>query len=258
MREPDAADLLQAAIEISEAAASIPMRYFRSLLGVEDKPDDSPVTIAARETENFIRRALEERFPAHGILGEEFGRKDAGGGVTWIVDPIDGTRSFISGHPLFGILLGAMRDGRMEAGVIHMPALRECVAGARGCGATLNSATIRCRRAASLPDATVFVNEAARIMQHEPQRFARLATIGKLRRFSYDCYPFALLAMGHIDVVVDYNLQPYDYLPPLAVVEAAGGIMTDWRGKTLGVGSDGSIVAAGSPELHAAVLEALA
>jgi histidinol phosphatase-like enzyme (inositol monophosphatase family) len=250
MPAPDAGELLKAAIEISEAAAAIPMRHFRSRIRVEDKADESPVTIADRETESFIRGALEKRFPGHAILGEEFGRSEAGGGVTWIVDPIDGTRSFISGHPLFGMLLGAMRDGVMAAGIIRMPALGECVSGARGLGAALNGAPVRCRPTTPLAEATVYINEAARLLQREPERFARLAAVGKLRRFSYDCYPFALLAMGQIDVVVDYDLQPYDYLPPLAVVEAAGGVMTDWRGTPLGLSSGGSVVAAASPELH--------
>ena len=116
MTDPTPEELLKAALEISESAAAIPMRYFRSGVAVEDKPDESPVTIADRETEEHIRRAILERFPSHGIFGEEFGRQDTASPYTWIVDPIDGTRSFICGMPLFGMLLGVLRDGRAEAG----------------------------------------------------------------------------------------------------------------------------------------------
>src|SRR5687768_1754999 len=111
MQHPSPADLLRAAVEISEAAATIPLRYFRSGVAVEDKPDESPVTIADRETEQEITRAILQRFPSHGIFGEEFGRKEADSPFTWIIDPIDGTKSFVCGQPLFGLLLGVVRDG---------------------------------------------------------------------------------------------------------------------------------------------------
>lgn len=252
-------DLLRAAIAISEAAAPIPMRHFRQNVAVEDKADESPVTIADRETEEHIRRALEARFPAHGIFGEEFGRATGRAALTWIVDPIDGTRSFISGSPLFGMLLGVLDGGVPVAGVIRMPALGECFAGAKGlAAATLNGAPIRCRPAPPLKDASIYINEANRLMVDQPGRFARLMQAGKLRRFANDCYSFALLALGQIDAVVDFDLQPYDYLPVVPVIEAAGGVITDWRGQPLGLDSDGSVAAAGSRELHRELLALLA
>ena len=250
-------ELLQAAIEISGAAAPIPMRYFRRGVAVDDKADESPVTVADRETEEHIRAALSERFPAHGVFGEEFGRKAAQSAHTWIIDPIDGTKSFISGSPLFGMLLGVVRDGSPEAGVIRMPALGECFAGARGVPATLNGNPMRCRATAGLSEARIFLNEANLLMAEEPERFARLMSAGKLRRFANDCYSFALLALGQIDAVVDYGLQPYDYLPVAPVVEAAGGVITDWAGRPLGLDSDGTVVAAGSPAVHQELLQLL-
>src|SRR4051812_15765490 len=117
MPEPSSDDLLRAALEISAAAAAIPMRYFRSGVAVEDKADESPVTIADRETEQHIRAEIQARYPGHGILGEEFGRRETESSFTWIVDPIDGTKSFISGSPLFGMLIGVLRDESPEAGV---------------------------------------------------------------------------------------------------------------------------------------------
>jgi histidinol phosphatase-like enzyme (inositol monophosphatase family) len=255
MPNPSPQDLLKAALEISEAAASIPMRYFRSDIAVEDKADESPVTIADRQTEEHIRRAILERFPSHGIFGEEFGRTDTESGTTWIVDPIDGTKSFISGMPLFGMLLGVMRDGRAEAGVIRMPALGEVFAGCRGGQATWNGEPMRCRPSPPLADARVFINEAERILSHDSALLGRIRGAGRFMRFANDCYAFGLLAAGQIDVVVDFDLQPYDYLPVVPVVEAAGGVMTDWRGQPLGLESDGSVIAAGSAKLHAALID---
>ena len=257
MTDPSPQNLLEAALEISESASAIPLRHFRSGLAVEDKPDESPVTVADRQTEEHITRAILERFPSHGIFGEEFGRKLSDGPYTWIVDPIDGTRSFISGSPLFGTLLGVVRDGRAEAGVIRMPALGEWFAGCRGGAATWNGETVRCRPSPPLADARVFINEAERIMRHDGDLLARLMAAGRFMRFANDCYAFGLLAAGQIDVVVDFDLKPYDYMPCVPVVEAAGGVITDWNGEPLGLDSDGAIVAAGSRRLHEAMLKVL-
>jgi inositol-phosphate phosphatase / L-galactose 1-phosphate phosphatase / histidinol-phosphatase len=250
-------DLLKAVVEISETAAAIPMRYFRAGVAVEDKADESPVTIADRETEEHIRNAIFARFPDHGILGEEFGESGSRDGYVWVVDPIDGTRSFICGVPVFGMLLGVMRDGVMQAGVIRMPALGECYAGSSGGRATLNGAPIACRKLQDIGEARLFINEANLMVEREPVRLKKLLQIGRVRRFFNDCYPFALLAAGQIDAVVDFDLKPYDFLPFVAVIEAAGGIVTDWAGKPLGLSSDGSIVAAATPEIHKAIIDRL-
>jgi inositol-phosphate phosphatase / L-galactose 1-phosphate phosphatase / histidinol-phosphatase len=257
MPDPSSEDLLKAALEISAAAAAIPMQYFRSSIVVEDKPDHTPVTIADRETEANIRRAIEKRFPTHAILGEEFGKTDRQADYTWIVDPIDGTRSFICGFPLFGMLLGVMRGDEPIVGVIRMPALNESFAGRRGAGAFKDGTPISCRRDIKLKDARIVINEANRMVMNEPLRLRRLMSAGQIRRFFNDCYPFALLASGQIDVVIDSDLQPYDYLPIVPVVEAAGGVMTAWHGEKLGLGSDGSVIAAATPELHREVMSLL-
>jgi inositol-phosphate phosphatase/L-galactose 1-phosphate phosphatase/histidinol-phosphatase len=255
--QPTPQDLLKAALEISAGAAAIPMQYFRSAIAVEDKPDESPVTIADRETEAHIRRAIEERFPAHDIFGEEFGKKGSGADYTWIIDPIDGTRSFICGIPLFGMLLGVLAGDEPVAGVIRMPALGETFAGCRGAGATQDGAPVRCRATTKIEDARIIINEANRMLTKQPELLARLMTLGHTRRFFNDCYAFALLAMGQIDVVVDSDLQPYDYLPVVPVVEAAGGVMTTWKGEKLGLKSDGSVLAAATPELHREIMNRL-
>ncbi len=257
MARPSPQDLLKAALEISAAAAVIPMRYFRSPIAVEDKPDESPVTIADRETEQNIRAAIAERFPGHDIFGEEYGRSGSGSEHTWIIDPIDGTRSFICGVPLFGMLLGVLDGGEAVAGVIRMPALGETFAGCRGGGATMDGKPIRCRPITRIEDARLIINEANRMLTNQPELLARLMTVGHTRRFFNDCYAFALLAMGQIDVVIDSDLQPYDYLPVVPVVEAAGGVITTWSGEKLGLKSNGNVVAAATPELHREIMNRL-
>lgn len=243
-----------AAIRIAEEASAVPMSYFRASIAVDSKADESPVTIADRETEAFIRKALGESFPDHGIFGEEYGVTGSLDGEMWIVDPIDGTRSFITGYPLFGMLMGYLDGGVPKLGLVRMPALNETFVGVPGQGATLNGKRIATRKTTALSDAAIYVNEPDGIRRNHPDLFQRLWSIGGSRRAAYDCYPHALVAAGQIDICVDYGLQPYDYLPLIGLIEAAGGVMTDWDGKALNMESEGHVVAAATPELHAEML----
>lgn len=242
------------AVRIAEIAADGARGYFRGRLGVEFKADESPVTQADKGIEAKVRAYLEQHFPDHGIFGEEHGIEGGDRKHLWIIDPIDGTRSFLSGHPLFGFLLGHMVDGLPEIGVIGMPALGETYVGVIGQGATLNGEAIRSSDQKALAQSILYVNESEKIYCDNPALFDRLTSAGQTVRLSYDCYPHALLAAGHVDAVVDYGLQPYDFLPVAAVVKAAGGIMTDWNGKSLSLNSDGRVVSASTPELHAQLL----
>ncbi len=245
------------ATRAAEIAANAARGYFRGQLGVEFKADESPVTQADKAVESEVREYLSHHFPDHGLFGEEHGIERAEHSHMWIVDPIDGTRSFLSGHPLFGFLLGHLVNGKPDLGVIGMPALNEVLLGEPGRGATLNGAPVAVSAQRDLEQAVLFINEGEKIYRDHPQVFDRLNTTAQTRRFSYDCYPHALVAMGHVDAVVDYDLQPYDYMPVLAVIEAAGGVMTDWAGAALDLNSDGRVVSAATPELHAALLDVL-
>lgn len=249
--------LLQAAREITAAAAAIPLRHFRAGFSVEQKADESPVTVADRETEAALRRAIAERYPDHGILGEEYGGERLERDPLWVVDPIDGTKSFISGSPLFGMLVAVLKAGRPLAGVIRMPALGECYAGSPAGGSDRDGTPIACRSGVPLKDAFLCLNEAAGLMADHPAVFERLLAAGRYQRFTYDCYPYAQLACGQVDAVIDCHLQPYDYLPVAPVVEGAGGVISDWQGRPLGLDSDGRVVAAASVEIHEALLEIL-
>lgn len=245
---------LDTACRIAAEASPVAMKHFRSALDVASKDDESPVTIADKETERAIRAAIEAAFPGETIFGEEFGQTGTQNDM-WIVDPIDGTRSFIAGLPLFGMLLGHVTNGAPQLGVINMPAIGELYAGARGIGATMNGAPIGVSDCRALSSARLFLNDADKMAVTASQQFSRMIKAGALRRLGSDCYPHALVASGHADAVIDYELQPYDFLPLAAVVEAAGGIMTDWQGNRLSLTSDGRTLTAATPELHADLLD---
>jgi histidinol phosphatase-like enzyme (inositol monophosphatase family) len=250
--------LLQAARDVTAEARATPLRHFRQSVTVEQKADESPVTVADRETEAALRRAISERFPDHGIFGEEYGSEGLEHDVVWVIDPIDGTKSFISGSPLFGTLVAVLQGGQAVAGIICMPALDECYAGSAETGSDRDGTALACRRGVPLERAFLCINEANSLMADHPALFHRLMQTGRYQRLSYDCYPYAQLAAGQVDVVVDYDLQPYDYLPVVPVVEGAGGVITDWHGKRLSLESAGCVLASGSAEIHRAMLEILA
>lgn len=245
------------ACEIAEEASAIPMSYFRKTIDISTKQDSSPVTIADQKTEQFIREAIAKQFPEHGILGEEFGVAGDLDEHMWVIDPIDGTRSFITGSPMFGMLVGYLVRGNPQIGLIRMPALNETYVGIEGIGATCNDSAISCRNTELLSDALIYINEAERIMAMDPVLLQRLCTVGHTRRMNYDCYPHAMVASGRIDAVVDVGLEPYDYLPLVALIRAAGGVITDWNGQDLNMQSDGRILSAATPALHQELLRFL-
>lgn len=248
-------EMMKAALDISSAACSIPKSYFRSRLSIDQKSDESPVTIADRETENHLRQKLLERFPDHGIFGEEFGREAGHSEFEWIIDPIDGTRSFISGNPLYGMLLGLLKEEKPAFGIVRMPELNEVYSGDGKSAWKDTTAPLVTSQTTDLSDAALYINEGEKIAQAHPNLFQRLCNTGQLRRFAYDCYPHMLLASGHIEAVIDFDLQPYDFLPLVCVIRGAGGIMTDWDGNELTLESDGRVISAANPAIHAAMLD---
>ena len=249
---------LALAINLADAAGEAIRPYFRQPLAVADKPDLSPVTAADRAAELAMRRLIAGRFPDHGIIGEEFGREREEADFVWVLDPIDGTKSFISGVPLFGTLIALACHGRPIVGIIDQPILRERWIGANGRPTTFNGAPIRCRPCAALAGATVFATSPDMFKGDDAAAFARVAAATKLVRFGADCYAYGLLAHGFIDLVIEASLKPYDFSAMLPVVEGAGGIATDWRGAPLSLASDGRVVVAGDRRAHEAALTLLA
>lgn len=241
---------INTALEITAAASEIPRRYFRSGFKVDHKQDESPVTIADRETEQFIRDAIKKQFPGHAIFGEEFGRDNADSEYEWIIDPIDGTRSFVSGMPLYGMLLALLKNGEPELGIVRMPELDEVYVGDGKTTHRNSSETLSTSNVASLDDAIVYINEGEKIARKSSELFSRLTSSGRVMRLGYDCYPHALLAAGEVDLVIDFDLKPYDYFSLIPVVEGAGGVITDWQGQALTMESRGDVISAATPALH--------
>jgi inositol-phosphate phosphatase/L-galactose 1-phosphate phosphatase/histidinol-phosphatase len=253
--EPDA--FLAFALSLADAAGDVIRPYFRKPLAIRDKADLTPVTAADRVAEETMRALIEERFPEHGILGEEFGRVREDAEFVWSLDPIDGTKSFISGVPLFGTLIALTRGGRSILGVIDQPILRERWVGAVGRPTTLNGAAIRCRACPVLAAATLFATTPDMFKGEDAASFARVSDKVKLTRFGADCYAYGLVATGFVDLVLEASLEPYDFCAMVPIVEGAGGVATDWRGANLDLASDGRILVAGDRRAHEAALALL-
>ena len=253
----DLDDALGFANRVADDAGRIAMGHFRQGLAVEHKGDDSPVTIADREIEAFIRARIAETFPGHGIYGEEEGVENIDRRHVWVVDPIDGTKSFITGHPLFGGLLALLEDGAPCLGQIDMPATGERWCGVAGRVSTLNGKPCRTSGRTTPEGATAYTTDPLLFTGPKAAAFEMLRASTRLIRFGGDCYSYALLASGHCDLVLETGLEPYDYLPVVQVIRGAGGVITDWRGNPLGVESNGDVLASATPELHDAMLKKL-
>jgi histidinol phosphatase-like enzyme (inositol monophosphatase family) len=241
---------LALAADLADAAGAAIRPYFRKPIAVDDKPDLSPVTVADRAAEAAMRKLIAARFPDHGIIGEEYGREREHAEFVWVLDPIDGTKSFISGVPLFGTLIALCRRGRPILGVIDQPILRERWVGAAGRPSTFNGEPVRCRPCASLAAATIFATSPDMFPGDDDAGFRRVASAAKLVRFGADCYAYGLVAHGFVDLVIEASLKAYDFSAMLPIVEGAGGVVTDWQGAPLGLTSDGRVLVAGDRRVH--------
>jgi inositol-phosphate phosphatase/L-galactose 1-phosphate phosphatase/histidinol-phosphatase len=251
-------EFLSLANALADAAGAAIRPCFRTPIAIDDKPDLTPVTAADRAAERAMRELIERRFPDHGVLGEEFGPFRSEAEFVWTLDPIDGTKSFISGLPLFGTLIALTRRGRPILGVIDQPILHERWVGAEGRSTTLNGAAISVRPCRDLAAATLFATAPDMFVGADAGAFARLKAAVKLVRFGADCYAYGLLAAGFIDLVAEAQLKPYDVCPMVPIVEGAGGVITDWRGAALDLSADGHALVAGDDALHRAALALLA
>jgi len=254
---PLATEAERVAQALADAAAAESMRWFRTPLDIITKADESPVTLADRAAETAMRAILAAQCPADGIYGEEHGLERLDAARVWVLDPIDGTRSFITGSPLWGTLIGLLEGGRVTLGIVDMPVLGERWVGQAGLGARRNGQAVRASACSDLAQARIVTTSPDIFAPADWQAFDRLSRRCAMRRFGGDCYGYAQLAGGTIDLVVETGLQPYDYLGPAGLIEAAGGIITDWQGAPLGLASDGRVVAAATPALHRAALELL-
>ena len=245
------------ALELAALARPIVLEHYRKPIAVDTKPDQSPVTIADRNAEAAMRAAIGRAFPDHGVIGEEYGRERADAEFVWVLDPIDGTKSFISGVPLFGTLIALTRDRRPLLGIIDQPISRERWVGMAGHETTLNGAVVHCRLCPELGAATLFATAPDMFKKQDAAAFARVSNAVKLTRFGADCYAYGLVASGFIDLVLEADLKPYDFCAMVPIIEGAGGVATDWHGAGLDLDSDGRVIVAGDPRAHRAALELL-
>ncbi len=248
--------------ELATVAGEAIRPFFRTSLGVENKSKSGvfdPVTAADRAAEQAMRTLIRETFPQHGIIGEEFSDEDADAAYVWVLDPIDGTKSFISGMPAWGTLIGLLKNRLPVYGMMHQPFIGERFTG-DGASARYRGPAgerrMNVRACASLSEAILFTTSPLLMSKHERERFEEVQAKARLARYGGDCYAYCMIAAGFIDLVVETGLKPHDIVALIPIIEGAGGIITDWSGKT--AASGGRIIAAGDKRVHAEALKLLA
>lgn len=246
--------------QLADAAGSVIRPYFRAAFTHEAKADASPVTEADRAGEAVMRKLLNAEAPRDGIIGEEYGAERPEASRQWVLDPIDGTVSFMAGRPIFGTLIALLQDGWPVLGIIDQPVSGERWVGALGRPTLFNGVAAQTRSCRTLADAALATSGPQYFSDHDGEHFMALAaqTAHKRMIFGGDCYNYGLLASGHIDLVVEAGLKLHDYAALVPIVEGAGGTMCDWNGDPLNADSDGHVIALGDPARLEDVIEGLA
>jgi len=251
-------EFLAFAQDMADAAAAVIRPYFRQRIEIAAKADASPVTIADRDAEAVMRRMIEARFPDHGVRGEEFGQSNAGAEWVWVLDPIDGTKSFASGSLAFGTQVALLHQGMPVLGIIAQPITEELWVGRRGSPTLFNGTPVHTSDTARLNEAIVYTSALEQFDLQARERFSDLAAGARFTRMSHDCYAAGLLALGNVDVLVESRLFDYDILPQIPIIEGAGGIISDWEGRPLDDASQyETVLMAANEMLHRAALERL-
>lgn len=242
---------LDFATALADEAGKIVQQYFRKPFTIEKKGDETPVTIADRTVEKALRKLIEKERPDDGILGEEFGPKDSKNGCTWVLDPIDGTKSFIAGRPTFGTLIALAYDNVPVLGLIDQPIIKDRWVGATGHETTHNGNVCQTRTCSDLSCAVMATTDPiGQFAQgHEKDVMETLRDISPFQAYGMDCYSYGLLSSGHVDLVIETLLQPYDFAALVPIVTGAGGYMKDWSGQELTLDSNGHVLALGNPAL---------
>jgi inositol-phosphate phosphatase/L-galactose 1-phosphate phosphatase/histidinol-phosphatase len=266
----DSADLLKFLAGLPQVSRPFIAKWFRQNPHTTQKADLSPVTIADQQVENALRDVIQAAFPDDAIQGEEFGSAtiNAAGRFCWVIDPIDGTKAFISGKPVFGTLVGLTDQGVPLAGIIDMPVLDETYIGhlighnpadqQRQSACRMNAAIVRPSPCQTLATARLATTSPLALSAVGLTGFNHLAAQAALTNYGGDCHNYALLAAGHIDLVMEDSLAPHDMIAVVAVMQAAGAVVTDTAGQSIRLGQSSSILAAATADLHAAALTALA
>lgn len=247
------------AMRLADAAGAAIRPHFRSGLVADRKADASPVTQADRAAEEAMRAILKAEAPADTVIGEEMGATAGTSGRSWVLDPIDGTTGFLAGRPLFGTLIALVIEGFPVLGVIDQPILQERWLGVLGQPTTFNGKPVRTRPCGQLANAALATTGPHYFNDHDGSHFMTLAaeTDHKRMVMGGDCYNYAMLASGHLDVVCEAGLKLHDWAALVPIVEGAGGTMADWNGEPLHAGSDGHVIALGDPARLEDVVQAL-
>jgi myo-inositol-1(or 4)-monophosphatase len=246
---------------LAAASGEAILPFFRTMLSVENKSrgeNFDPVTEADRAAETVMRSLIRRNFPDHGIIGEEFGNERTEADYVWVLDPIDGTKSFISGMPVWGTLIALTRQGEPVYGMMHQPFTRESFTGDSGAAryrGPTGERVLRTRRCAALSEAICTTTSPLLMNADDRAAFGRVEAAVRLSRYGGDCYGYCMLAAGHVDLVIETELKPYDILPLMPIIAGAGGIVTAWDGGTAKAG--GRIVAAGDRRVHEAAMALL-
>ncbi|MBU6206823.1 MAG: histidinol-phosphatase [Alphaproteobacteria bacterium] len=250
-------DDINLAHRLADAAGAAIRPYYRQPHGLESKGDSTPVTLADRAAEAAMRAILDAERPMEGIIGEEYGAERTEASCIWVLDPIDGTTSFVAGRPIFGTLIALCQDGWPMLGILDQPISGERWVGAVGQPSTFNGAPIRTRPCPDLAQAILATTGPHYFTEQEAERYLMLASQCARRRLIYggDCYNYGLLAAGHIDLVAESGLKLYDYAALVPIVEGAGGRMCDWAGEPLTAESKGDVLACGDPARVEQVIE---
>jgi len=246
---------------LAGAAAQAILPHFRTPIQIDQKPDATPVTIADRTAESAMRKLISETFPNHGIVGEEEEAVRSGADFVWVLDPVDGTKRFITGNPCFGSLIALLQEGDPIVGVINMPALEERWIGTLGSPTlhvTRNGRKVaKSRPCTSLAEAYLYTTSPGMFVDDDAPRFAVLSDASRATLYGSECFGYGLLASGYADLVVEADMAIYDYLAHVPIIAGAGGIMSDWEGAPLTINSGHKVLAAGDERCHAAALEHL-
>ncbi|GBQ86961.1 inositol monophosphatase family protein [Asaia krungthepensis] len=258
---PDLAICLQTALACADAARHAVTPHFRSGLTVDDKSDESPVTRADREAETAMRSMIAQSHPDHAILGEEFGLSGIEGEFVWVLDPIDGTRAFITGRPSFATLIALFWRGKPVLGIIDQPLTRERWIGVEGETTRFESSTlpgiVGTRSCPELGAAELSCTSPDMLIPPFDARFAALKAATRRTSWGGDAYGYGLLALGQIDVIAECTMKPWDWAALVPVVTGAGGVMTDWQGAPLTLESDGTVLACGDKVLLSQAIASL-
>lgn len=251
------AEFLRFAAELTDASRALIRSRFRAEGNVEMKPDDTPVTPTDLEVESLLRGMIAERYPQHGIIGEEHPTKGDAESHVWVIDPIDGTRSFIAGRPVFGTLIALTVDGVPVMGVVDIPIMGERWLGAKGHATTLNGVAARTRACASVSDAILLATSPEYLGGDAAAPFQAVADAAKFTIYDAGTQGYGLVASGHADIMIAASYGIVDYLAAVPVIEGAGGVVRDWNGKPLTVASGDRFVMLGNPERLSETLDLL-